>query len=168
MFQMIIRELFIELCITENKIENLSKMMSHPLFTRGIVLFVGTIFFLTATAQTGNLKTSVERGKTIYMQRCAACHQQDGGGVPHLNPPLDGASAVKGKDKNRLIQIILKGMTDRVEIDGEYYSNNMASHADLTDQQIADVLNFIRNSWTNKVPAAVTVAEVKTVRSKTK
>jgi mono/diheme cytochrome c family protein len=96
------------------------------------------------------------------------CHQQDGGGVPHLNPPLDGASAVKGKDKNRLIQIILKGMSDRVEIDGEYYSNNMATHADLSDQQIADVLNYIRNAWSNRSPVAVTVAEVKTVRSKTK
>ncbi|MBU3744879.1 MAG: cytochrome c, partial [Sediminibacterium sp.] len=129
---------------------------------RGIILFVGCIFYLSTNAQSGSLKLSVERGKTIYVQRCMVCHQQDGGGVPHLNPPLDGASAVKGKDKNRLIQIILKGMTDRVEIDGEYYSNNMASHADLSDQQIADVLNYIRNNWTNKSPVAVTVAEVKT------
>lgn len=142
--------------------------MSSGLFMRGMIFMIGTIFSLTANAQSATLKTSLERGKTVYMQRCIACHQPDGGGVPHLNPPLDGASAVKGKDKNRLIQIILKGMTDRVEIDGEYYSNNMASHADLSDQQIADVLNYIRNTWTNKSPVAVTVAEVKTVRSKTK
>jgi len=142
--------------------------MSSGLFMRGMIFMIGTIFSLTANAQSATLKTSLERGKTVYMQRCIACHQPDGGGVPHLNPPLDGASAVKGKDKNRLIQIILKGMTDRVEIDGEYYSNNMASHADLSDQQIADVLNYIRNTWTNKSPVAVTIAEVKTVRSKTK
>lgn len=142
--------------------------MRSGLFMRGMSVIIGSVFSLTANAQSATLKSSVERGKTVYMQRCIACHQPDGGGVPHLNPPLDGATAVKGKDKNRLIQIILKGMTDRVEIDGEYYSNNMASHADLSDQQIADVLNYIRNNWTNKTPVAVTVAEVKTVRSKTK
>ncbi|MEI8110708.1 MAG: cytochrome c [Chitinophagia bacterium] len=142
--------------------------MSKHLYRRGIVFIFGCVISLSATAQSGTLKPSVERGKTIYVQRCMVCHQQDGGGVPHLNPPLDGASAVKGKDKNRLIQIILKGMSDRVEIDGEYYSNNMATHADLSDQQIADVLNYIRNAWSNRSPVAVTVAEVKTVRSKTK
>ena len=119
-------------------------------------------------AQTASLKASIEKGKTVYVQRCMVCHQQDGGGVPHLNPPLDGASTVKGKDKSRLITILLKGMTDRVEIDGEYYSNNMASNADLSDQEIADVLNYIRNSWTNKSATPVTNAEVKLVRAKTK
>lgn len=119
-------------------------------------------------AQTASLKASIEKGKTVYVQRCMVCHQQDGGGVPHLNPPLDGASTVKGKDKSRLITILLKGMSDRIEIDGEYYSNNMASNADLTDQQIADVLNYIRNNWSNKVPTPVTPAEVKSVRAKTK
>lgn len=139
------------------------------IFSKVGLIGIGLCFFSIATfAQSGSLKLAVDRGKTIYVQRCAVCHQQDGGGVPHLNPPLDGATAVKGKDKNRLIQIILKGMSDRVEIDGEYYSNNMASHADLSDQQIADVLNYIRNSWSNKAPAAVTLAEVKAVRSKTK
>jgi mono/diheme cytochrome c family protein len=109
----------------------------------------------------------MQRGKTIYVQRCVACHQPDGGGVPHMNPPLDGASAVKGKDKFRLIQVIVKGMTDRVEIDGEFYSNNMAPHADLTDQQVADVLTYIRNNWSNKA-GAVTPAEVKAARAKLK
>jgi mono/diheme cytochrome c family protein len=84
-----------------------------------------------------------------------------------MNPPLDGASAVQGKYKVKLIQVILKGMTDRVEIDGEYYSNNMAPHADLTDQQVADVLTYIRNSWSNKA-GAITAEEVKSVRAKIK
>ena len=140
-------------------------------FTRLGSFCCGMFFLLCSNAgiaQSATLKTSIERGKTVYVQRCMVCHQQDGGGVPHLNPPLDGASTVKGKDKSRLISIILKGMTDRVEIDGEYYSNNMASHADLNDQQIADVLNYIRNNWSNKVPTPVTPAEVKSVRAKTK
>jgi mono/diheme cytochrome c family protein len=111
--------------------------------------------------------TTMNNGKLVYMQRCLVCHQPDGGGVPHLNAPLDGASGVKSDDKARLIRIILKGMMDRVELDGEYYSNNMAPLADLKDQQIADVLTYIRNSWSNKA-SAVSAAEVKAVRAKTK
>ncbi|MBV9987832.1 MAG: cytochrome c [Chitinophagaceae bacterium] len=111
--------------------------------------------------------TAMDRGKLIYTKRCLVCHQVDGGGVPHLNAPLDGASAVKGKDKAKLIGYVLKGFNDRVEIDGEYYSNNMAPLPDLSDQEIADVLTFVRNSWTNKA-SAVTAAEVKSVRAKTK
>jgi len=138
----------------------------------GLGSFCWGMFFLLCSnagmAQSASLKTSIERGKTVYVQRCMVCHQQDGGGVPRLNPPVDGSSSVKGKDKSKLISILLKGMSDRVEIDGEYYSNNMASHADLSDQQIADVLNYIRNNWSNKVPTPVTPAEVKSVRAKTK
>ena len=109
----------------------------------------------------------MDNGKTIYLSRCLACHQVDGGGVPRLNAPLDGASAVIAADKAKLIRIVLKGYSDRVEIDGEYYSNNMAGHADLKDQQVADVLTYIRNSWSNKA-SAVTAAEVKAIRAKLK
>ena len=112
-------------------------------------------------------KSVMDNGKAIYLSRCLACHQIDGGGVPHLNAPLDGASAVIAADKAKLIRIVLKGYSDRVEIDGEYYSNNMAAHADLNNQQVADVLTYIRNSWSNKA-TAVTAAEVKAIRAKLK
>lgn len=144
-----------------NMIERIANCYSAFLLTGTLLLS------FTANGQTTTLDASMQRGKTIYVQRCVACHQPDGGGVPHMNPPLDGASAVKGKDKFRLIQVIVKGMTDRVEIDGEFYSNNMAPHADLTDQQVADVLTYIRNNWSNKA-GAVTPAEVKAARAKLK
>ncbi len=108
----------------------------------------------------------MERGKTVYLTQCLACHQVDGGGVPHLNAPLDGATAVTGKDKAKLITIVIKGLKG-VELDGEFYSNAMAPHPEMTDQQIADVLTYIRNSWSNKA-SAVTAAEVKAVRAKIK
>ena len=131
---------------------------------------ITTITLLTAfrTApmqQPATVKAAAERGKLVYVKRCMACHQADGGGVPHLNAPLDGASAVIGKDKAKLIRIVLNGMTDRVEIDGEFYSNNMPGNKDLTDAEIADVLTYVRTGWSNK-SSAVTVAEVKAVRMK--
>jgi mono/diheme cytochrome c family protein len=105
---------------------------------------------------------SIDRGRILYQKECLSCHQADGGGVPHLNPPLYESTTVLG-DKKKIISIVLRGMTDRVPIDGEYYSNNMAPHLELTNVQIADVLTFIRASWGNKA-SAVTPAEVQAVR----
>jgi len=58
----------------------------------------------------------------------------------------------------------LNGLNDPIEIKGEIYQNIMASHAFLTDQQIADVLSFIRNNWGNEA-SYVTVEEVAQVRA---
>jgi mono/diheme cytochrome c family protein len=122
-----------------------------------------------ASAQSNNkvLAASAARGKTVYLQRCMVCHQADGGGVPKLNAPLDASSAVNGSDVSKLIKYIVKGFADRVEIDGELYSNAMPAAADLTDQQIADVLTFIRSNWSNKA-GPVTTLQVKQTRSKLK
>lgn len=114
-----------------------------------------------------SMQASIDRGKEVYLLQCLACHQIDGGGVANLNPPLDGATAVKANDKARLIRIVLQGLTERKEIDGEFYANNMAPHPDLSNQQIADVLTYVRNSWSNKA-SAVTPGEVKAVRAKIK
>lgn len=120
----------------------------------------------TAGKQTGISKKSLAEGKKVYDTYCLACHQADGGGVPRLNPPLQKTEYVLG-DKKRLITIVLNGMTEEVEIDGELYENNMSAHNFLSDQQVADVLTYVRNSFTNKA-SGVTAAEVKAVRSKLK
>jgi mono/diheme cytochrome c family protein len=134
-----------------------------------LAFVVGMISFSAATAQTNNklAAASIARGKTVYLQRCMVCHQADGGGVPKLNAPLDASSAVNGSDVSKLIKYIVKGFADRVEIDGEIYSNAMPAAADLTDQQIADVLTFIRSNWSNKA-GSVTTLQVKQTRSKLK
>jgi len=127
------------------------------------------LFIAGASAQSNNklVAASAARGKTVYLQRCMVCHQADGGGVPKLNAPLDASSAVNGSDVSKLIKYIVKGFADRVEIDGELYSNAMPAAADLTDQQIADVLTFIRSNWSNKA-GPVTTLQVKQTRSKLK
>ena len=111
-------------------------------------------------------KAAMERGSKVYTQYCVACHQVDGGGVPGLNPPLEKTPHVLGS-KTKLIQIVLKGMNTHEEIDGETYSNTMAPHNFLSDQQISDVLTFIRNSFGNKA-TAITPGDVKYVRARTK
>jgi mono/diheme cytochrome c family protein len=134
-----------------------------------ITVIVVFLCIAGASAQSNNklVAASAARGKTVYLQRCMVCHQADGGGVPKLNAPLDGASSVNGTNIAKLVKNIVKGFNDRVEIDGEFYENAMPAAADLTDQQIADVLTFIRNSWTNKA-GPVTTLQVKQTRSKLK
>lgn len=112
------------------------------------------------------LKASMMRGKRVYEQYCLTCHQADGMGVPSLNPPLSGTSYVLG-DKDKLIEIVLKGFNENVPIEGDYYSNAMPPHGFLKDQEIADVLTFVRNSFHNKA-SAVSIGEVKAVRAKIK
>jgi mono/diheme cytochrome c family protein len=107
-------------------------------------------------------KKVMENGKKVYDMYCLACHQADGGGVPKLNPPLVKTTFVLG-DKKKLVQIILKGMTEQVEINGNTYDNVMAPHDFMTDQEISDVLTYVRNSFGNKA-SAVGVGEVKKVR----
>lgn len=113
-----------------------------------------------------SLQKSKAAGEKVYKKFCISCHQADGGGVPHLTPPLINTSYVLG-DKQALINILLNGLKN-VDIDEETYSNPMPPLGGiLKDQQIADVLTFVRNSFGNKA-SAVTVAEVKEARSKVK
>ena len=82
-----------------------------------------------------------------------------------MNPPLIHTKQVQG-DVAALIKIVLNGMQG-VDIEGEDYHGVMAPHPDLTDQQIADVLTYVRKSFGNK-SGAVTAAQVKRVRASNK
>jgi mono/diheme cytochrome c family protein len=115
---------------------------------------------------TGSAKPSLAAGQQVYSKVCITCHQKDGGGVPRLNPPLIKTSYVTG-DKASLIKIVLKGLTTPLTIEDDDYTNPMPPQPQLTDQQIADVLTYVRNSFGNKA-SAITPAEVKAVRATTK
>ncbi len=130
-----------------------------------ISCFLIVVFGILLQSQTGS-SVSKSNGKEVYNRYCLSCHQSDGGGVPRMNPPIIKTNYVNG-DKIRLINVVLKGLNEPIEIDGDEYTNPMASHAFLKDQQIADVLTYIRSSFGNK-SSAITTAEVKAVRAKIK
>lgn len=116
----------------------------------------------TPTATTAVSAASLVQGKAIYTQNCLTCHQADGGGVDGLNPPLSKTSWVLG-EKSRIINVLLHGLQGQ-DIDGEPYNNVMPAQDHLSDQQIADVLTFVRNSFGNKA-SAIKAPEVKALRT---
>jgi mono/diheme cytochrome c family protein len=130
---------------------------------RLVFVLAGVPFLVGFFSVQPSVQESIKRGKGVYETYCLACHQADGGGVPRMNPPLAKTVYVLG-DKNRLIGIVLNGMDEPLEIDGETYTNVMASHDFLKDQEIADVLTYVRNSFGNKA-SAVLPDEVKAVRA---
>ena len=113
-----------------------------------------------------SLKDSMERGKVVYSTYCLTCHQEDGKGVQRMHPPLTSTEFVRG-DKKRLIGIVLNGLQGEIEVEGDMYNNLMAAQDFLTNEQIADVLTYVRNSFGNKY-SLITPAEVKTVRASKK
>jgi mono/diheme cytochrome c family protein len=115
------------------------------------------------TTAAPTLAASITRGAVVYKNVCITCHQADGGGLPPINPPLIKTQYVLG-DKARLSHIVLAGLAEPIEIDGEEYKQHMPAQAYLTDQQVADVLTYVRNSFGNKA-SAVQPAEVKAVRA---
>jgi mono/diheme cytochrome c family protein len=117
----------------------------------------------TASLQQTNIPGEVmDRGEKIYGNYCLACHQADGTGNPGMYPPLDQTETVLG-DKTVLIKILLNGLTGKIEVKGETYYQAMPPHNFLSDQQIADVLTYIRNSFGNSA-TEVKTEEVRKAR----
>lgn len=104
-------------------------------------------------------------GKAIYADRCSACHVSRGQGVSHLFPQLANAPLVNAADPASLIHMVLAGSRAGGTAAAPTAPAMPAFGWNLTDQNVADVLTYIRNSWGNAAPS-VTASDVKTMRSK--
>ncbi len=105
-----------------------------------------------------------ERGLAVYNRTCIACHGPDGKGVPGAFPPLDGSTWPVG-DPSIPIRILLLGLQGPIEVSGQKFENIMPPHTDLKDDEIADVLTYVRQSWSNDA-SAVSADLVKQTRAK--
>lgn len=127
-----------------------------------IVAVCGLGFMLKAQQASPDVQASIARGQKLYVTYCLTCHQKSGKGVQHMNPPLVATSYVTG-DVKKLVTWVLKGSTENVDIDGKSYSNNMPAQNYLKDDEIADVLTYVRNSFGN-TSSAITASDVKGIR----
>jgi mono/diheme cytochrome c family protein len=102
-------------------------------------------------------------GAAIYAHACVACHETDGSGAPRIYPPLPGNANLQAADPSSTLRIILDG-AQTVTTPRAPNAGSMPAYArQLSDQQIADVTNYIRNAWGNAAPL-VTPAQVKKAR----
>lgn len=105
------------------------------------------------------------QGKKLFEMNCALCHNPDGMGKPNQAPPLAGSEWVLTEGVNRLIRIPLVGLNGPLEVKGQQWNLSMAAMgAAYSDDDLAAVLSYIRNSWGNKA-SLVTPAQVKAVRT---
>ena len=108
-----------------------------------------------------NLQKSISRGKEIYTDFCIQCHLATGKGDLVNFPPLDGSDWLTKKRKQS-IHAVKFGQTGEIIVKGKKFNNTMPPLG-LENQEVADVMNYIMNSWSNKQKKIVTVEEVKAV-----
>lgn len=108
--------------------------------------------------QNDKLKASIERGSVIYKDFCVVCHQTNGEGVEGAFPPLAKADYLM-ENRTESIKAIKFGQTGEITVNGKKYNNAMTPLG-LYDEEIADVMNYITNSWGNKNDKIITVEEV--------
>ena len=107
-----------------------------------------------------------EKGKTVYTTLCAACHQPHGFGLDGLAPPLVDSEWVLGKP-DILTRIVLNGLAGPVKVGGRSFNLAMPPLPQLTDEDIAGVLTYIRREWEHNASPVETKA-VTTLRGQSK
>ena len=110
--------------------------------------------------------TKARTGKQVYASVCRSCHQATGQGITGVYPPLAGSGWLI-KDTSIPIRIVLHGLMGEIEVAGTKYNNVMSPQGMLlNDQEIANVLNYVRSSWGNKADVEITAEMVKEQRDK--
>jgi mono/diheme cytochrome c family protein len=127
------------------------------------IIVTGLLVITSSFYQKYDLKKSVERGKEAYTLYCITCHMADGNGQADVYPPVAKTAYLK-KPAKTLINIILLGQNGEITVNNKKYDGQMPAQNYLSDEQIADVLNYTRNSFGNKIPTAITPQQVKALR----
>ena len=129
------------------------------------ILFI-IIIFIAGCKDDSISQATMDNGKKVYNTYCLGCHMEDAMGVPRLNPPLVKSELLLN-DKVKPIRIVLRGSEELKGNPDREYKNAMAALNSLSDQEIADVLTFARNSFGNKA-SKITASDVRTERAKLK
>jgi glucose/arabinose dehydrogenase/mono/diheme cytochrome c family protein len=110
-----------------------------------------------------SLKQSVV-GSAIYTSHCVGCHQTNGQGQENTYPPLAGSEWVNG-EKEKLIRVLLFGQQGEIQVKNKTYKQIMPSYSFLSDEELAQLLSYVKNSFGNK-GNKITADEVSAVRNK--
>ncbi|MEW4925130.1 cytochrome c [Algibacter sp. 2305UL17-15] len=123
----------------------------------------GFLTFALISARVQNeLQESIKRGNEIYTDFCINCHMANGEGVENTFPPLAKSDYLKN-NRTASIRGIKYGQQGEITVNGKVYNGYMAPMG-LDDEEVADVMNYINNSWGNSNSEIVTVEEVARVK----
>jgi nitrite reductase (NO-forming) len=100
-------------------------------------------------AGTLSKEDQIAAGKQLFTGTCSVCHQASGEGLPGVFPPLAKSDFLAGLGKDELIGIPLHGHTGKVTVNGKEYDSVMPPMSQLTDDEVANILTFVLNSWGN-------------------
>ncbi|MGB0367197.1 MAG: c-type cytochrome [Flavobacteriaceae bacterium] len=107
------------------------------------------------------LEQSIADGKEIYADFCLQCHMAKGEGVKGAFPPLANSDYLKNIDQS--IHAIKYGLKGPIKVNGESYNGNMITQG-LDEEEIADVMNYILNSWGNSSTVIITEEKVASIK----
>jgi cytochrome c553 len=102
--------------------------------------------------QDKELLRSYKKGKDLYSKSCGACHQAHGKGLENMAPTLVESDWVSGS-LSRLIGVAVHGLSGPIKVNGETVDNVppiMPPHGYMKDEQLADILTYVRNAWGNQ------------------
>jgi nitrite reductase (NO-forming) len=120
----------------------------------------------SSAAGTLSLEEQVNAGKSLFAGTCSVCHQESGAGLPGVFPPLAKSDYLVGRSNDELIEVILNGLTGPLKVNGQDYNSVMPPMSQLTDDEVANILTYVKNSWGNG-GGQITKSEVASVRSGT-
>lgn len=110
------------------------------------------------------LEESIEDGQWVYEDFCVRCHLPTGKGVSGVYPPLAGSNWLVDK-VDESIASLKYGLEGQIKVNDETYNNVMPAQG-LSDEEIADVMNYIMNSWENTQKEMITTQQVKAIEKK--
>jgi nitrite reductase (NO-forming) len=111
-----------------------------------------------------DIKTQIAAGESLFKGTCSVCHQPTGLGLPSVFPPLAKSDFLMAS-KQRSIEIVLKGLTGQVTVNGKPFNSVMPPMSQLRDDEVANILTYVRNAWGN-TGEPVSAAEVTATRAK--
>jgi mono/diheme cytochrome c family protein len=119
---------------------------------------IGVFSFLGYMQQEKPLKQSILDGEEIYQDFCLQCHLDNGKGVENAFPPLAKSDYLQNNIEAS-IRGIKYGLRGEITVNGNTYNGVMVNQG-LDEEEVADVMNYILNSWGNKTENQITVAQV--------
>jgi mono/diheme cytochrome c family protein len=127
------------------------------------LLALAALVMILCPGRAGAQEAGPAAGQKVYSQVCQGCHAENGEGNPGVYPPLNGSEWVASPPQ-RLVNILLHGLTGPVMVAGEEYKGLMPAWGGaLKDPEIAAVATYIRSAWGN-FASAITPAEVAAIR----